>query len=507
MHSVFIFILITHLFLPNWTPAQKLDPSFPENFAYINFNDSLRPWDGFGVNYVETAQTTDYSTSPQDYGGFSTLSEEKRQEIIELIFGEEGLQPGIVKMFLDPFHEGGNENPNDNEDPFIINENGFDHESSTAWMRYFVKEGMKKSAQGNRDLSIITTLYGPPAWMTKQKAFRGRDLDQSFKYELAEYMVSWLKYLKENDFPVRYLSLHNEGEDYKRWAEDGHTDKLSHDYNLYWPPEQVVDFLEFMPDFMDKHGMTGIGLSPGETSTWLRLTINFRAPEPTSYATAIASNPAALDNIGLLTSHSFWNPGSEGTDFLKTRDFKWGDHQELKVWTTSLSWKKMGTDFISYIHDEIYKAKTNAIIPWACIQDHRQWIGGDPNPGSAFFVDGKGNYQITKGYYYYKQICRAGQPGMNVVQIFSSNPNIKIIAFDKGSNAKNRDVFVVINENGPDIPVTIQIRNADENFFSCFRTSPEEDFKDIGIIKIKENGTIYYPAKGNSVTTFFAGVQ
>ncbi len=503
---VFFFVFVFCMLPPN-TTGQIKDCPFPDNFAYVNFKDSLRPWDGFGVNYVETAQTTDYSSSPQDYGGFSTLSEEKRQKIIDLIFGDDGLKPAIVKMFLDPFHEGNKENPNDNDDPFIINENGFDHETSTTWMRYFVKEGMKKSAQGNRALSVITTLYGPPAWMTQQKTFRGRDLNQSLKYELAEYMVSWMKYLQKKDFPVQYLSFHNEGEDYKRWAEDGHTDKLFHDYNLYWPPEQVVDFLKFMPGFMDKHGVAGIGLSPGETSTWFRLTTNFNVPEPTSYATAIANDPGALDNVGLLTSHSFWKLGSEGTDFLKTRDFKWGDSQELKVWTTSLSWKKMGTDFISYMHDEIYSAKTNAIIPWACIQDHRQWIGGDPNPGSAFFVDGKGNYQVTKGYYYYKQLCRAGQPGMNVVNTFSSNPNIKIIAFDNGSKTTNRDAFVVINENGFDVPVNIQIRNVNEGFFSCFRTSNDEDYTDIGTTKIKKDSTIYYLVKANSVTTFFAGMK
>ena len=51
------------------------------------------------VNYVETAQTPNIRYS-QDYGGFSTLSKEQRQEIINLIFGDDGLKPGIIKMFL-----------------------------------------------------------------------------------------------------------------------------------------------------------------------------------------------------------------------------------------------------------------------------------------------------------------------------------------------------------------------------------------------------------------------
>ncbi len=71
----------------------------------VDFSKILRDWDGFGVNYVEVAQTRDYQVDPQEYGGFSILTEAQRQEIIDLIFGEDGLKPGLVKMFLDPFHQ------------------------------------------------------------------------------------------------------------------------------------------------------------------------------------------------------------------------------------------------------------------------------------------------------------------------------------------------------------------------------------------------------------------
>jgi hypothetical protein len=42
-----------------------------ENFhivrATVDFSDILRIWDGFGVNYVQTAHTRDYSDFPQEY--------------------------------------------------------------------------------------------------------------------------------------------------------------------------------------------------------------------------------------------------------------------------------------------------------------------------------------------------------------------------------------------------------------------------------------------------------
>jgi len=98
--------------------------------AGIDFGVKISDWDGFGFNYVETAQTRDYSGYQQDYGGFSLLSTEQKAEILEMIFGPEGLQVQIVKMFLDPYHQpepGGK----------------FFHETTTRNMLFFVDEGLR----------------------------------------------------------------------------------------------------------------------------------------------------------------------------------------------------------------------------------------------------------------------------------------------------------------------------------------------------------------------------
>jgi len=143
----------------------------------VDFSSHVRDWDGFGVNYVETAQTRDYEKDPQEYGGFSRLNENERQEVMEMIFGEDGLNPGLLKMFYDPWHEP----ENDNGDPRRIDMDRFDHETTTKWMRYFAKDGLRRTRARGGDLAFITTLYGPPAWTTKQKFVRGRDLDPAMK--------------------------------------------------------------------------------------------------------------------------------------------------------------------------------------------------------------------------------------------------------------------------------------------------------------------------------------
>jgi len=67
-----------------------------EIYTEVNFDKPLQSWDGFGVNYVQSAQARDNPTPPEDYGGFSTLSEAKRMEILQMTFGEDGLKPGLV---------------------------------------------------------------------------------------------------------------------------------------------------------------------------------------------------------------------------------------------------------------------------------------------------------------------------------------------------------------------------------------------------------------------------
>ncbi len=46
----------------------------------VHFDRTLRPWEGFGFNYVEETQFRKIETNRQDYGGFSYLDEESRQD-------------------------------------------------------------------------------------------------------------------------------------------------------------------------------------------------------------------------------------------------------------------------------------------------------------------------------------------------------------------------------------------------------------------------------------------
>jgi len=477
----------------------------------VDFSKRIREWDGFGINYVEAAQTRDYDADPQEYGGFSLLSEAQRQEIIALTFGEDGLKPGVVKMFLDSFHQ---DEPGEGYklNAPIIDLDAYDHKKTTHWMRAFVREGLKVTRARGGDLDIFVTLYGPPGWMTKQKIVRGRDIDPGLKVEVAKYLVSWVKFLREKeDFPVHYVAVHNEGEDWFRWPEDGTEGGLNHDYNMYWPPEQVVEFMELIPPILKANGMGDVTVAPGETSNWYRFS-------EWGYADALADNDAAIGNLGLITSHGFRgnpHPGrwygdwrSLGIDILRAR------RPDLHAWVTSTSWAKMDVFFVDEIRNNITCAKVNAIIPWAAIQRPPLWVGGDPNPGCAFRVSEDGHYDVLPGYYFYKQVSRAGQPGMAVARVVSNDSSIGLIAF-ASNGTDNPDAFVVMNMGAEPLSLNIQIAGTDHTVFEAYRTIPgARESHAVPVTSLKEacaplgdfaiqDGFIACDVPGESVVTFF----
>jgi hypothetical protein len=465
--------------------AQALN--FTASAGEVDFSKKLRGWDGFGFNYVQTAQTMDYAADPQEYGGFSLLSEEDRQKIIDMVFGDEGLRVGLVKMFYDPWHQ---------------SETGgkYDHERTTEWLRYFAREGLKKTRAAGRDLTIVTTLYGPPAYMTKQKVMRGRDLDPAHKRDLALYLVSWIKFLREKEgLPVKFISLHNEGEDWFRWTQAGLTDHKGHDYNMFWPPEQVVEFIKLVSAELRKAGLGDVGVTPGEPTNWYRF-------DEWGYASAIADAPGALKNLGLITSHGFYAGAygrwfgphqSGGIDLLREK------RPELHAWVTSTSWSQMDAKNIKEHHGNIYSAKVNAIIPWAGIQRPPKWVGGDPNPGSAFTVREDGTFDIRRGYHMYKQVTRAGQPGMAVAHTTALDSELAVIGF-ASNGTRNPDAFVLANI-GRNKKVHLTVKGSKAKSFEAYRTSEDEKdaYTSIGKFEVVE-GAVVYDAPGGSVTTFYA---
>jgi hypothetical protein len=177
----------------------------------------------------------------------------------------------------------------------------------------------------------------------------------------------------------------------------------------------------------------------------------------------------------------------------------------------------MSPAFVKEIHNTIYEAKVNGIIPWAGIQAASQWNKPDPNPGCAIRVYDNGSYQLQKGYYYYKQVSRAGQPGMAVAFTEAMDSEVSLIGF-ASNGTQNPDAIVVINQGPAPKKVSISVKGNKGGAFSAYRTTGKQvyeysatppsnsdstdNYKAIGSFKL--NGSeLLYEAPAGSVTTFF----
>ncbi|BCS34324.1 hypothetical protein TBR22_A35540 [Luteitalea sp. TBR-22] len=444
----------------------------PPSHVRVAFDEPLRVWDGFGVNYVQSAQTPDPRTSPQDFGGASVLSEASRRELIDLVFGRDGLQPDLLKLWILPFHEP----VNDNADPERTDAKRIDLSVGTEWMRWFAREGAAATRARGGALQILATLYGPPGWMTRQGTLRGRDLDPAMDLELAEYLAAYVGGLaKEEGLTVRWVSLHNEGEHAIRYAEAGEASGrlAGHDYNLFWTPAQVTRLLCTVRSYFDRHGLERVGLTPGETTywTWLR-----------PIAAAIVADPCAARSIGLVTSHGFDAGGDPTADWYAPlwahadpRPLAWlrASRPDLHAWVTSARWgadvpaggattPRMAFDFLESIRRHVYEVGVNGYIPWAVVQRWSQWQtdGQVPNKGAGFLVGDDGRLTVQRGFHLYRHLTRAGRAGMRVARVASDDPWIIPFAFARG-DAGVPSAFVLANASWYAVPLEVHVSGTD----------------------------------------------
>jgi hypothetical protein len=261
---------------------------------------------------------------------------------------------------------------------------------------------------------------------------------------------------------------------------------------------------------MDRESLGMVGVTNGEPTNWYRFST-------WGYADALYRDHEALESLGIATSHGFYVGAyanrwfgphtSEGIDNLREK------RPLLKAWVTSTSWSQMDSRNIKEMHGNIYSAKVNGIIPWAGIQRPEKWVGGDPNPGSAFTVREDGTYEVRRGYYFYKQVTRSGQPGMAVARTMSMDSQIALIAF-ASNGTKNPDAFVVVNWSENNTKVNIAVRGTKFSRFQAWRTTEGdrnqagelidngERYQETGAFRLDGDQLIYDAPRG-SVTTFF----
>ena len=270
----------------------------------------------------------------------------------------------------------------------------------------------------------------------------------------------------------------------------------------------MVEFLKSARTVLDRNGLEEVGLTCGETTSWRRLS-SFDMPDGQMMRIAqrIADDPEALRNLALITSHGFNRQYvSDGIDLLREK------RAELHAWTTSYTWGDMSLDIVEEARRLIYDVKCNALIPWATV--HHDLESDKLSPPATMRVSGNANspiktndgrVELTKAYYHFKQISRAGQSGMAVAHVESDDPQVSLIAF-AASGTQNADAVIVINKSEKAVSVDLAIRGSETTGASAFVTTDvkfdDRNYQPLGRIDV-QNGRLRYKAPARSVTTLY----
>ncbi|NLE02274.1 MAG: hypothetical protein GX640_20620 [Fibrobacter sp.] len=442
--------------------------------AQIDFSKKLRDWDGFGISYhpSEIAQI------------------QENPGVIESLFGHEGLKAAILQIFLGPHNQEYTDSDSNEEKP--INLKDYKHQINDTGQLNVCKSALEEVSRWGGGLKILVTCLSPPGWMTKQKEVSGRDLDSSKRVDYARYMVSYVKYLVEEcNLPVKYLSIHNQAEIWELWNDRGFLISNAGNPKIYWPVEQLVDFIKLIRRLLDLNGLQHVGLTPGETQNWG----NFYK---WGYAEAIYDDPQALDALSILTSDSTviskkythaCSCNSAGIDLLRQKK------TDLHAWSTSIRTSHHRVSLLHEIYNNIYSTKVNAIILDCSVKSTSISLS-DSQFGNLNFAE--------SNYFYIKPFFMAGQPGMGVSHTTCNGSEIEIIAFSSNST-RNPDSFLIINTSELAWEIPIEIRGSACGCFQAFRTSETENCLKLNAVSVRE-GKIVHTIPAVSITVFVGSV-
>jgi hypothetical protein len=120
-------------------------------------------------------------------------------------------------------------------------------------------------------------------------------------------------------------------------------------------------------------------------------------------------------------------------------------------------------------------------------------------------VDRKGGYTVEPGYYFYKQVSRAGQPGMAVATVSQPSNNIGLIAF-ASNGTRHPDALIAFNTSSSPAKARIRVSGTKAASFTAFATSDQLRYQPAGTVAVK-GGAVEVDIPAGGVVTLFGAQQ
>ncbi|MDR2949871.1 MAG: glycoside hydrolase [Prevotella sp.] len=455
--------------------------------------------------------TVQWAQEQQNIDGFGVCqghaddlyAHHKRSEIMNRLYGEQGLRLNILRGELSPFFS-----PAENvydfgfdrdidipySDPlFGVLDKGSDSNYNELYIRaqHWV---LREAKQMHNVEKVIFSAWSPPAYMKTNGSTVQGSLNLSQYKNYANYITRFVKEFQNNGYPIYAVSPANEPEYAAEWT------------SCTWIPGSMTlaPFIvnDLSPAFRSEGLSTKIIF--GENAQWGPI-LGFIFGSSNFVADVLNFNPALADCNTIAAGHGYKDPvtGQKTSiiPFSKAMDMNipvWltetssidGPHTDM---ANALDW---AADFHRYLSD----ASASALIYWLGA------VPGDNDEGLIFMnMSDRESYTLTKRYEAFGNFSRYIESDSRRVTIDRGNglpTDFHISSYKKG----NGMVIVMVNKTDENVLTPLNV-NGVQGVTSLRRVLTDADNTWAETTVTPENGQYILDIPAKSVVTFVGSVQ
>ena len=391
--------------------------------------------------------TIDRSEKNQVIHGFGAFENQSRwSELYARELGASAVRIGIISNQFEPV--------NDNNDPYVLNMEGFNYDAfDFEYFRELKEMGVE---------TFILTSWSPPAWMKRNLSLDHREqaimwektdniLEPYYYEEFAEMMVAVVRAFKdEADIDLKAIGLQNEpffNEPYASAILSG---------------EKFAGLIEIVGNRFAQEGLGHVGFFMPEQVFGL----GWGDYSNEGYLNSLKANPAADSYTDYFAVHGYDGTGitpgfpsySNWSDLFELAQE--GDNpKEMWMTETHIGYRNWNSamQLAGALHGSLWAGNISLWTNWSF--------------GDMQLTDNRPNSSFYTSMNYFKYI----RPGAIRVGTNSNHPDLLATAFE---NKDGRFTIVIINKG--DNPVSVKLEGDDlPSAYKGFRTSRNENFTDV----------------------------
>ena len=475
---------------------EMVEESAPQSRAWysnefiVNWNDTGQTMDGFGVAEADVAG--------------QVFAHPKRNEIMGLLFGDEGLNVNILRGEVYPHYSMSPDGTDFETDANINLQPGDPYFASADEneLRRRSQLWISKEAQQVYGVDkLFFSTWSAPAWMKEGNqvnepfiASHGRVKPEHYQ-DYADYLAAFVKAYKKAGLDIYAISPVNEPNYEANWN------------SCVWKEKELADFIaKNMGPTFQREGVNS-QIIFGELAQWSTLVLGaFNVVSSKKYVeNVLDANPDVVKYAKIGAGHGYNIPVIP-YEFPIVEYDKAKQKGLEKTWLTEISTAlddydpsmKNAIHWAEVVHKYLVNAKVNAFC-W--------WNGARITSTNESMIQlTQSDYSLPKRFFTYGNYTKFIQPGsqlINVKRQLGMSPSLLITSAKKG----NQYVVVSVNKTLVDITTTMKVKDAKTiGDLKSYTTDKDNGWAE-GMVSRQENGTYSLTVPPMSVVTYVGNVK